>query len=321
MKSKDKIAVASRSFSQHPELRKILLNQYEIVKFNDEGKSLKGKELIAFLKDAEKAIIALEKLDGEILNELPNLKLVSKYGVGLDNIYFKELKERNILLSWTGGVNRRAVAELALSFMMLTLRKAFYGNFAIKDNNWHQVQGYNLTGKTVGIIGLGFIGIELVELLKPFNVAIMANDLHDKSEFAQENNIRLCTKEDIFKEADVITLHIPLTSQTRNIINLESMKKMKPTAVVINTARGGLVNEADLLIALNENIIAGAALDVFAEEPSINAELLHHSHFFATPHIGGSSKEAVFLMGMAAIEGLKTGKTADPDNFFNYTID
>lgn len=321
MNTKIKIAVASRSFSQNPPLRELLLSRYSRVTFNDEGKSLSGKELINFLKGHEKAIIALEKINDAILNELPELKLISKYGVGLDNIDFEALKKRNILLSWKSGVNRQAVAELALSMMLLTLRKSHFSNWSIKNSNWHQVQGNNLTGKTVGIIGLGNIGQELVHFLKPFNVNILANDILDRSEFCKSHNVTLTTKEDIFSNCDVITLHLPLTPHTKHIVNSKVLRSMKPNSVIINTARGGLINEIDLLEALKEKSISGAALDVFEEEPKINPDLLNHPFFFCTSHIGGSSKEAIWEMGKAAIMGLEEGQESDIKNFFEYRMD
>lgn len=321
MKTNEKITVLSRSFSRHPDLRNELLSKYNNVKFNDAGISFAGSELVDFLKDSDKAIVALEKIDDAILSQLPNLKLISKYGVGLDNIDLPALKKHNVQLSWMGGVNKRAVAELALSFALVALRKTFYANQVIKNNNWHQVQGSNLTGKTVGILGLGHVGLELVELLRPFEVKIIANDILDKTFIAKNCNVEMVTKDKIFSDADIISLHLPLTKKTENLIQLETLKKMRPSAILVNTARGGLVNEADLLVALKENIIAGAAFDVFLEEPNINLELLHHPHFIATPHIGGSSLEAVKLMGLAAIKGLSEGKEAISQNFFNYPIE
>lgn len=315
------IAVASRSFSQNDVLRKEILSRYKNVKFNDSGKSLSGNELVTFLKDANRAIIALEKLDAEILDQLPNLNLISKYGVGLDNIPFKELLLRNIKLSWTSGVNRRSVAELALNFILLTLRRSNFSNLSIKNNNWHQVQGNTLTGKTVGIIGLGHIGQELALLLKPFEVRIIANDILDRSKFAEDHNIELVDKDFIYSTADVISLHLPLTTRTKNLIDSHVMSSFRPNCVLINTARGGLIDEEALLGALKNAQVAGAALDVFKDEPHVNLELLNHPNFFCTSHIGGSSKEAILLMGMAAIEGLENGKSAELKNFFEYPLD
>ena len=265
MKDQTPIAIASRSFSKHEELRKTALNYYDNIKFNDAGTSLKGNELISFLKGAKKAIIALENINEEILKELPELELISKYGVGLDNINLPDLKKNNVKLAWSGGVNKRAVAELALSFMLLTLRKSYFANLCIKDNNWHQVQGHNLTGKTVGIVGFGHIGMELTRLLTPFDVKVLAHDILDKKKEAQKLNVELVTLDELLKNSDVVSLHLPSTIHTRNIIDLTAIQKMKQTAVLINSARGGLINESDLLIALKENLIYGAAVDVFTE--------------------------------------------------------
>lgn len=321
MNNTTKIAVASRSFSQNTELRNLLLSRYANVKFNDLGKSLAGEELVTFLQEADKAIIALEKINSSILDQLPRLKLISKYGVGLDNIHFESLKSHGVLLSWTSGVNKRAVAELALSMMLLTLRKSHFANWSIKNENWHQVQGNNLSGKTIGLLGLGNIAQDLVGLLRPFNVKILANDILDRKQFAKENQVELTTKDHIFENADIISLHLPLTPTTKHIINAVTLDKMKKSSVIINTARGGLINEEHLLQALDKNSISAAALDVFEEEPKINSKLLNHPHFFCTSHIGGSSKEAIMAMGIAAIEGLEKGSEAIITNFFEYPLD
>lgn len=314
------VAVASRSFSQDSFLREQLLAKYENVKFNESGKSFQGEELVEFLKDADKAIIALEKINEPILQKLPKLKLISKYGVGLDNIYFDDLAKYNVQLAWKGGVNRRSVAELALHFILGTVRGSFHSHHDIQSGNWYQFKGFNLTGKTVGLIGLGHVGQELVPLLKPFNVKILAFDIHDKSNFCLQHDVQQTSLENLLSESDVVTIHVPYTSKTKMMLNKQTMLLMKNGSFIVNTARGGIVDEEALEHFLSTKKIASAAFDVFKEEPFTNEALKKLHNFYFTSHIGGSSIESIRLMGGAAIEGLEQGKTADPKNFFDYDL-
>ena len=316
-----RIAVASRSFSQDPFLRGELLKKYPNVKFNESGKSFQGQELIEFLRGADKAIIALEKVNASVLKELPDLKLISKYGVGLDNIYFEDLKNNKVELAWRGGVNKTSVAELALHFILGTIRGSFHSHHDIQSGNWYQFKGFNLTGKTVGIVGMGHVGKELVPMLKPFKVKMLTYDVHDRSEYCSANGItQVKNLDELLKASDVVTIHVPYTSKTNMLLNATNMPLMKEGAFLVNTARGGIVDEAALLDALKNKKIASAAFDVFKEEPFINEELKKLHNFYFTSHIGGSSIESIHAMGLAAIEGLDQGKEAVPSNFFDYEL-
>lgn len=310
------IAVASRSFSLDPFLKSELEKKHSRVKFNDTGKSLSGHELVQFLSGAEKAIIALEKINLELLKQLPDLKLISKYGVGLDNIDFTALRDSDVKLAWTGGVNRTSVAELALHFMLGCVRGSFHSHHEVQKNTWVQFKGQNLTGKTVGILGLGHVGQELIPMLKSFNVKVLGFDLHKRG----IDGVQQMALEDVLKLSDVVTLHLPHTTKTHNILSKEKLVLMKKGSFLINTARGGLVDETALYELLQNKHITSAAFDVFNEEPPKNNLLLSLDNFYSTAHIGGSSVQSIHAMGMAAIAGLDQGKTADPANFFDYPL-
>jgi len=307
------VAITSRSFSKNPILRKEILKLYPDAKFNDEGLKLNGSSLIEFLYDYEKAITALETINDSILSKLPNLKSISKYGVGLDMIDLHAMKNNNVKLGWKGGVNKRSVSELVVSFSILLLHRAVFANSEVINGKWSQVIGSQLTNKTFGIIGCGHIGKDLVKLLKPYNCRLLAHDILDFKEFYEENNIISMTLEDLLRESDVVTIHLPLDKSTKNIINRERLQMMKSNAVLINLARGGLVDEDALKKMLLQNKIAGAALDVFEIEPPIDNEFALLGNVLITPHIGGSSEEAILAMGMAAIDGLKNAQ--DPLEF------
>ena len=307
------VAVASRSFSRHPELRALVLERYSDAKFNDEGLSLHGNSLIEFLSGYEKAITALEVIDDSILSQLPNLKVIAKYGVGLDTIDLHALKKYGVKLGWTGGVNKRSVSELVISFSVALLHRAVFANSEVRNGKWYQVKGHQLSDCTFGIIGCGHIGKDLIKLLKPFNCKILAHDILNFKEFYEKNKVKSVGIEELIKKSDVVTLHLPLNESTKNFMNEERLQMLKSNAILINLARGGLIDEDVLKKMVLEKRIAGAALDVFEIEPPIDKELLTMDNVLITPHIGGSTEEAILAMGVAAIEGLDNAK--DPLKF------
>ena len=312
-----KVAVASRSFSGHSELRKELLKKYPETDFNDSGESLSGQRLVEFLSGHTKAITALETLDEPILKQLSELEVVSKFGVGLDMIDLSAMSALGKKLGWTSGVNRRSVSELTLSYMIAALRHLHYCQKEILAGRYRQIQGRELTGRTVGIIGCGNIGKDLVEMLKPFNCKIFVNDIVSYAEFYQKHNIMAVSKEELLSNSDLVTLHVPLDDSTRGMIGADELKLMKLDSVLINTARGWLVDEAALLKGLKNGKPGTAAFDVLAQEPPENFELINHDHFLISPHIGGSTKESIWAMGKAAIEGLD--KASEPSEFLLYS--
>ena len=304
MNKNERVAVCSRSFSKNTTLRKEILEKYQHVKFNDADKKLEGDSLVDFLLGCDKAITALEVLDDSVLSQLPDLKVVAKYGVGLDMIDMDSMKRYGKSLGWIGGVNRRSVSELVISFAISLLRHVPAAHREVLGGTWRQHIGASLSDKKVGIIGCGHIGKDLIQLLKPFGCNVLVNDIKEQKDFYAKNNVRGVDLEELLSKSDVITLHLPLDNSTRNILSSEKMSLMKNTAILINTARGGLVDESALKLMLQRGDIAAAAFDVFNVEPPIDRELLELSNFLVTPHIGGSSVEAVLAMGRSAIQGL-----------------
>lgn len=304
MRSTAKVAVCSRSFSQNPVLRAELLLRYERVTFNDAGLQLGGDTLVEFLRGHEKAITGLEVIDGPILARLPELKVIGKYGVGLDMIDLAAMRAHGKRLGWTGGVNRRSVSEWVISAAIAMLRHVPAAHREVLAGTWRQHMGGYLTGRTVGIVGCGHIGKDLVPLLKAFECPILVNDILEFPEFYAAHAIEAVSLEALLQRSDIVTLHVPLNEGTRGMIDAAKLAMLKPTAVLINAARGWLVDEAALRHALQEKRLAAAAFDVFAVEPPVDRELLGLPNFLVTPHIGGSAHEAVLAMGRAAIRGL-----------------
>ena len=303
-----KVAVCSRSFSRHPVLRAELLALFPRAIFNESGQEFSPEELVEFLRDSEMAIVGLEKITYEILKKLPKLKVISKYGVGLDSLDLEAIKKLNIRLGWSAGVNKRSVSELALGLMLACLRNLFELNQLVKGGGWHNKTGLQLSGKSVGLVGLGHVGQDLTHLLKAFGCKIMATDVLDKSEFAKDHGVLLVSKEELFKNADIVSLHFPLSPENRHFVSADLLLLMKPSAILINTARGGLVNEKDLLQVLTDKKIAAAAFDVLEAEPPKENALIPLDNFFMSPHIGGSTAESILAMGRSAILGLQEAK-------------
>jgi D-3-phosphoglycerate dehydrogenase len=304
MNRTDKVAVCSRSFSRNTALRKELLSKYEHVTFNETGRQLERDDLIEFLSGHDKAITALERVDEYVLSRLPDLKVIGKYGVGLDMIDMAAMRKHRKRLGWTGGVNRRSVSELIIAFAITMLRHVHAANLEVLSGVWRQHVGGELSGRTVGIIGCGHVGKDLVQMLKPFGCPILVYDIRDYPDFYKTHNIKQVSLEELLARSDVVTLHVPLDESTKGMLNEQRLALMKPTAVLLNAARGGLVDEAALRRMLQDKKLLAAAFDVFVVEPPVDIKLLKLPNFLVTPHIGGSAEEAILAMGRVAIDGL-----------------
>jgi phosphoglycerate dehydrogenase-like enzyme len=308
-----KVKVSNLAFSNNSYLVEQLKNEFADAEINSAGLRMNDDALVDYFFDAEGVVVGLELITPQILDRLPNLKIIAKYGVGLDNIDLQACRERDIIVGWTGGVNKRSVAEMSLGFMLALSRNLYLTSNQLKDSVWNKAGGQQLTGKTIGILGCGNIGRELIQLLAPFQCNIIINDIIDQDEFASKNSVTCVSKEILFSTADVISIHAPLTSETLNLFNMEVFERMKPNAILINTARGGIINEKDLKHALQNNMISGAALDVYEVEPPLDQEFLALPNLICTPHTGGNSYEAVVSMGLSALSHLVNYKNNKED--------
>lgn len=298
------IAVCPRTFSTDPALRDSLRARYPNARFNDLGVTLHGDALVEFLDGAEKAIVGVERLDGAALARLPALRVVAKFGVGLDSIDLPALESRGVRLGWTPGVNRRSVAELTLCFALALLRGVPAASAALRAGAWRPSVGRELSEVTVGLVGCGHIGREVARLLRPFGPRLLAHDLVDQADFYRELDVTPLDLDPLLARADIVSLHLPLDPSTRGVLSPARLDRMPEGSFLINTARGGLVDEAHLARRLDEGRLAGAAFDVFFDEPDVHPALLRQPTFLGTPHIGGRSRRGVQAMGRAAIAGL-----------------
>ena len=314
----DAVAVTSRSFSQNEGLVNALKAKYSKVIFNDSGATLQGQELINFLSSADKAIIGIEEISAEVLHQLPNLKVISKYGVGINNLDIDALKSRGVQLGFTPGVNKQSVAELALTLTLLSLRKVHRNHTEITEGIWSQEKGSELFGKTVGLLGFGNIGQKFASFLAPFDCKII---FFDKKIFSDQelssiskdlglkpDNIKQDELAAVLHQADILSIHLPLLEETEDIISTKELSLLKPSISIINTARGCIVNESALHAFLSSNLDSFAAFDVYAEEPAIENPLFELPNFFGTSHRSSLTHEGINAMGLAAIAGLDDNK-------------
>jgi D-3-phosphoglycerate dehydrogenase len=301
-----KVAVLSRSFSEHETLRGELLARFPGTQFNETGRTLAGDELVEFLQGRDAIVVALEKIDAALLARLPDLRIISKYGVGLDNVDLEACAKVGVRVGWTGGVNRQSVAELTVAFAIDGLRHVMQSHTEIQTGTFRQIRGRNLQGNTVGLIGCGHVGQRVARLFQAFGCTVLAHDIRSFPEFYKETGVEPVSFDDLLARADIVSLHVPLTPATRNMIGEAALARMKHDAVLINTARGGLVDEEALKAALKAKKLYGAAFDVFSPEPPQDTELLALPNFIATGHIGGSTAQSVLAMGRAAIDGLES---------------
>lgn len=251
------------------------------------------------------------KITREVIDAADKLKLVVRAGVGLDNVDSEAAKEKGIEVQNTPEAPTVSVAEMVFSMMFAMARNITQADSSMKDERWEKkkLTGTELWNKTLGVIGFGRIGYEVARRAKAFDMNILAYDVIDIEKICAEVGTKKTDFEDLVKNSDYITVHVPLVPQTKGMIGEKQFGMMKKTAFLVNTARGGIVDERALLKALNEGAIAGAALDVFENEPPLDWELVKHPRLVATPHLASSTEEAQIRVGeltvQKVIQGLK----------------
>ena len=303
-----RIAVASRSFSLNPTLRAELAARYPDATYNETNRVLADDELVAFLRGHEKAITGLDVLSDAVFRAVPELRVVSKYGVGLDMIDLDAARRHGVVVRWTPGVNRQAVAELTIALMIGLCRSLAPLSRELSAGIWRPVGGRQLSSSVVGILGCGAVGQAVARLCRAFGATVLAHDIRAYDDFYRDAGVTPVDLRTLLSQSDIVSLHLPLDGSTANIIDAAALARMKPTAFLVNTARGPVVDEAALAEALRERRIAGAAADVFTVEPPVGSPLLALPNFLATPHIGAATREAALAMGRAAIAGLDGGE-------------
>lgn len=299
-----KVLISTASFAEHDRAPLDLLKSsgFEII-LNPYKRKLKPEEVMELARDCEGIIAGVEQLTEEVFKKLPKLRAVSRCGVGTDNVDLEAARKRGIRINSTPNAPTQSVAELTVALILNLLRQVSLLDRRVHGGTWSREMGRLLSGKTIGIVGLGRIGKRVAELLRPFGVKILASEPKPDKKWAEENKISLTSLEELLRESDVVTLHIPYSEKNLNLINAEKIKIMKRGAILINTSRGGLVDEGALYQALLSGHLSGAALDVMEVEP-YQGPLKDLDSVILTPHIGSYALEARVQMEMEAAKNL-----------------
>lgn len=300
-----KILITPRSFAKNDPAPLELLHAagFETVK-NVLGTVYSKEQMLASVHDVDGIIVGVDPIDKDVIDAAMKLKAISKYGVGIDNIDVEYAKKRGIAISRTVGANAEAVADYTFALMLTLARRIVQSNSQCREGDWSRVSGVDIYGKTLGVLGLGAIGKGVVRRARGFGMRILAHDINWDEKFASEYSVFQASPNTIIEEADFLTLHLPLTAETVNIINVDALKSMKETAVLVNTARGSLVDEEALIHALKEGQLFGAALDVFSLEPPTNPELYAVDNLIISSHCAAATPGASKQMGLMAAENL-----------------
>ncbi|WP_349407603.1 phosphoglycerate dehydrogenase [Pseudalkalibacillus sp. SCS-8] len=274
-------------------------------------------------KDKVDAIIVRSstKLTKQLMDEMPSLKIIARAGVGVDNIDVEAATERGIVVVNAPNGNTVSTAEHTFAMMLSLLRNIPQANRSLRRMEWKRsvFTGHELHSKTLGIVGMGKIGSEIAKRALAFEMKILVYDPYLTQERAKKLQVETVPFDHLIKHSDIITVHTPLNEDTKGLINHETIQRMKKGVFLINCARGGIIEENDLLAALDSGHVAGAALDVFAEEPSMNEALLLHEKVVATPHIAASTTEAQYQVAKQVSEDVRNVLNGEPArNALNY---
>ena len=263
---------------------------------------LTENQLADLVADFDVIVAGTEPITEKVMAQATQLQLISRVGIGLDSVDLIAARKREIKVSYTPDAPAPAVAELTLGMMLTLLRSVHVSNFQIHQGKWQRIFGRRLTEITVGIIGMGRIGTHLLRCISGFDtLQVLANDLVPNDELSREFNLKWVTKEQVYKEADIISLHLPLTSLTKNMIRREQLLSMKQDAMIINTSRGGIINERDLYDVMVKGHLSGAAIDVFENEP-YSGKLAELERCLLTAHMGSMSVDCRVRMEIEATE-------------------
>lgn len=260
------------------------------------------------MQDAAALIVRIASCDANVIEHSPNLKVIGRTGVGYDSVDIKKATERGIPVVITPGANNRSVAEHAVAMMFALSKNLVEAQLEMCAGNW-EIRGarkaFELEGKTVGVLGFGAIGRETAKICKACGMNIAAYDpFISREKIEQSGAVYYKDYRGLLKDSDVVTLHVPLTEETRNLIGEEQLAIMKKTALLINCSRGGIVNETALVAALKNGVIAGAGTDVFCNEPpSVDDPLLNCPNLIVSPHTAAQTREAVIKMAAMCVEG------------------
>lgn len=289
---------------------------FDEVTYNELGVPLKGDEILSRLEGCDAYIAGVDYITADVIEKMPqSVKVISRYGVGVDRVDLAAAKARGITVTNTPGANSTSVCELAFALMLAAVRNIPQLHEAVSRGEWPRSEGMELAGKALGIVGMGAIGKRLAVRAKAFEMDVMAYDPYFDEAFAAEHGIKRMELDDLLRAANVISLHVPLNDSTRHMIDAARIAEMQDGAIVINTARGGLIDEAAAAEAIRSGKLGGLGLDAFEQEPLVDSPLKNLPHVIFTPHTGAHTGEAVAKMGMMSVENAIAVLKGEPCRF------
>ena len=309
-----KVLITTVPFADKNKLPLALLEKINIeYLINPLNKKLTEDELAEMVTDFDVIIAGTEPITKKVMDAATHLKMISRVGIGLDSVDLLEAEKQSITVSYTPDAPAPAVAELTIGLMLTLLRSVQLSNIEMHNGKWHRFFGRRLSEVIIGIIGVGRIGTGVLQHLQGFNSPkILLNDVNPKHNLSQKfNNIEWVNKETIYQQADIISIHTPLTAQTKNMIKKEQLLKVKEDAMIINTARGGIINEQDLYDVMQTGHLGGAAIDVFDFEP-YDGKLKEIQRCILTAHMGSMSVDCRTRMEIEATEEAVRFLTSQP---------
>lgn len=300
-----KVLVTPTSFLKNPEAKAMVEAFADETVYNPQTRPLEAEEVLALLDGVDGYIAGLDYITSDVIRRAPaSLKAISRYGAGVDRVDLEAAKEKGITVTNTPGTNAVAVCELAFGLMLSLARSIPRLDAAVKKGEWPRNDGTELAGKILGIIGFGAIGKNLATRARAFGMRVVAFDPYFNQAFANQHGIEQMTLDETIETADFLSLHVPLTKETKYMIGEQAIARMKKGAFIINTARGGLVDEAAAASALKSGKLGGIGLDAYEVEPVTDSPLLGLDHVVMTPHTGAHTNEAIAGMGIMAAQNL-----------------
>ena len=292
-----KVLVTPRSFGKSDPVPMEMLQEAgcEVIS-NPFGRVMSEEEIIQLIQDMDGIIAGLDPYPARVLSKAHRLKAISRYGVGVNNVDLDYASSKGIAVTNTPGANSLAVAELALGLLFAVCRRINLSDRGIRQGMWRQYPGLQTEGKTMGIVGTGQIGKAVAELARGLRMQVICYDIRPDQVWAEKIGVVYVPFTELICTSDFMSLHIPLSEHTYHLISHSELAQMKPSAVIINTSRGGIIDEDALCDAISENRIWGAGLDVFEEEPPVGSPLLGLDGVVLTSHIGAHTQESPGLL-------------------------
>ncbi|MCP4689558.1 MAG: phosphoglycerate dehydrogenase [Desulfobacterales bacterium] len=304
---KSTVLIEARPFGVFDDAEYDRLKSQDLEIMDMRGSGIEDAKFVKALETADALLCGNDLIiNDDLLAKAPNVKVIAKMGAGLDTVDIDSASRHGAVVFHTPGVNNHAVADHAFALILSLARKIVYCDQSLRNRRWEhtKIMGVEIWQKTLGLIGLGAIGRNVALRAKGFQMKVVAYDPYWPEDFAREHDIQRVEVEELLAMSDIVSLHTPLTKENKGMINRRTLGLMKPSALLINTSRGGIIVEADLIDALKNRVIAGAGLDVFEQEPPTDSELFHMDNVVITPHTAAFTHEAMKNMDAGVVDQL-----------------